>query len=190
MLVDRPLKKILANATIDELITYEGTFPSVRNYFGSGAPGYFTNQPGEYANVFEVPLPPEVDHVVLRSFDWTAYYPSFFTTRVGQTLRIATPHISCQLFTGRQNIPAFNGEPWYGSNRLIPNLASNKALIRREAEGLIGRNAELVYKFRITSGKVVAGPLAGGSVQTPVIDDVTLTYFLPSPKILLQEEAE
>jgi hypothetical protein len=51
-------------------------------------------------------------------------------------------------------------------------------------------NAELVYEFKMLPGKVMAGPFAGASVQTPVIDDVTLTYYLPDPKILVYEEDE
>lgn len=189
--VAQSMKRILANATIDELITYEGSFHGVRNYYGSGgAQGYFTNRSGMYANVFEVPLPPEVDYVTLRSFDWTAYYPSFFTTREGQVQRVITqPSIECQVFPGRENITRF-GEPWRGARRTANNPVAGRRLHRREAKGLLGRNAELVYEFTIPPGRVMAGPLAGGSVQTPVLDDVTLTYFLPDPKILLQEEAE
>ena len=77
------------------LIAYDGTFPAVRNYYGTGgSQGYFTNQTGEYANVFEVPLPPEVDYVLLRSFDWTSYYPSTFTTRDGTFHRVVSPAIT------------------------------------------------------------------------------------------------
>jgi hypothetical protein len=187
--IDRPLKKILANATIDEVITYTGTFPGVRNYYGAGAPGYFTNQQGEYANVFEVPLPPEVDYVVLRSFDWTSYYPTFFTTRDNAPIKVVTPPITCQLFPGRDNIPQFF-EPWRQSMRNVPSPVANRLLTRRETKGLIGRNADMVYDFKMSAGKINAGKLAGGSVQTPIIDDVTLTYYLPDPKILLQEDAE
>ncbi len=188
--VRESLKRILANATIDEFITYEGTFPSVRNYYGTGGvQGYFSHQPGEYANVFEVPLPPEVDSVALRSFDWTAYYPAMFTTHDGQVHRVNTQHMRCQITTGRTNIAPFD-EPWGVSRRTAWNPVSNKILQRRESKGLIGMNAELVYQFNIFPGKVQSGSLAGGSVHSPVLDDVTLTYFLPVPKILLQEEAE
>jgi hypothetical protein len=181
------VKRVLANATIDELITYQGTFQSVKSYYGSGAPGYFTVQPGEYANLFEVPLPPEIDSVVLRSFDWTSYYPAFYTSREGQTLRVQTTPISCQIITGRTNIPNFD-EPWRRRNERNP--VANRVVMRRSARGMIGTNADLVYSFRIPSGRVMAGSMAGASVHTPVIDDVTLTYYLPDPKILIQEEAD
>jgi len=95
----------------------------------------------------------------------------------------------CQVFPGQTNIAPFQ-EPWRGNLRNVQNPVANRILMRRESKGLLGRNADLVYQFRIPPGRVVAGPLAGGAVQTPVIDDVTLTYFLPEPKILLQEEAE
>ncbi len=188
--VEQSLKKVLANATIDELITYEGTFPGVRNYYGvGGVQGYFSHQPGEYANVFDVPLPPEIDSVVLRSFDWTAYYPSMFTTLDGQVHRVNTPRMRCQITTGRTNIAPFD-EPWGQARRAYTNPVAGRILQRREAKGLLGMNAELVYQFNIFPGKVQSGSLAGGSVHSPVLDDVTLTYFLPVPKILQQEEAE
>jgi hypothetical protein len=189
-IVEPTVKKVIANATIDEFITYEGSFQGVRSFYGTGgAQGYFTRQNGTYANVFEVPLPPEIDYVTLRSFDWTGYYPSFFTTRDGQRHKIITPSMKCTIFPGRENVAPFD-EPWRPARRTTTNPVANKRLLRRESKGLLGINADLVYEFNISPGKVTSGSLAGGSVQTPVIDDVTMTYFLPDPKILLQEEAE
>jgi hypothetical protein len=97
--------------------------------------------------------------------------------------------VTCQVFPGRDNVPTFVA-PWSAGLRNSVNPVANRKLARRQTEGNIGNNAELVYQFKLPPGKVQAGPLAGGAVQTPILDDVTLTYFLPDPKILLQEEAE
>ena len=86
--IAQSVKKVLANATIDELVCFEGRFPSVKTYYGgAGSPGYFTQQTAEYTNVFEIPLPSDVDHVTLRSFDWTSYYPTCTPTRASTRSR-------------------------------------------------------------------------------------------------------
>jgi hypothetical protein len=182
------LKRILANATIDELIAFEEQFPSAKQYYGgSGSPGYFSRQPGEYANVFEVPLPPDVDHVMLRSFDWTSYYPVLYTdsraNSAPQALQI-TP-IVCQLTLNAPSSPPSFQEPW--RNPTVSNQAGGRIALRRENLSK-GNVAEVVYKFTLTGARSQVGYTSGGIVQTPAIDDVTLTYFLPNPKILLQEE--
>ena len=52
------VKKVLANATIDELVCFEGRFPSVKTYYGGRALRATSPSSAEYANVFEIPLPP------------------------------------------------------------------------------------------------------------------------------------
>ncbi|MBN1442473.1 MAG: hypothetical protein JXA90_07170 [Planctomycetes bacterium] len=189
VLVAPQVKRILANATIDEIITYEGTFEAAKSYYGGrGQPGYFTNQTGEYANTFDIPLPMEVDKITLRSLDWTSYYPVTYTdSRQGsppQALSV-TP-ILCEVnFNSPRSPPAPRSEPW--RQPTLDNFIAGRDVYRRPS-GLKGTNAELVYIFRMTGGRAQTGRSAGGIVQTPAIDDVTLTYFLPTPKTLLQEE--
>jgi hypothetical protein len=190
--VAQAIKRILANATIDEFITYEGEFTGVKQYYGSaGSPGYFTNQTGEYANVFEISLPPDVESVVLRALDWTSYYPTLYTdSRTGSfasALRV-TP-IQCEVFyNASQPAPPPFSEPWRDPE--VPNRLGGRR-VSRPGGGIEGQNAEVVYKFRMEPGvSQSGGATSGGRVQTPVIDDVTLTYYLSSPKILLQEETD
>ena len=52
------------------------------------------------------------------------------------------------------------------------------------------QKAELAYKFTMVGGRSQVGYTAGGVVGSPVLDDVTLTYFLSSPRVLAQEEDE
>jgi hypothetical protein len=190
--IERPLKRILANATMDEVVAYTGTFSTVRRYFvPRGAPGYFSSQAGTYANVFEVPLPPEIDHVVLRSFDWTSYYPTFFTgggANVRAPVALRTEQIRGQAQLGGKVNPSGLSEGW--RTPMVRTAVSNKRCVRRQSKGLLGRSAELVYKFTLPPGITQTGSMAGGAVQTPVIDDVTVTYFLPDARILHQEEVD
>ena len=190
--VERPIKRVLANATIDEFVAYTGTFSTVRRYFvPRGAPGYFSNQTGTYANVFDIPLPPEIDHVVMRSFDWTSYYPTFFTgggANIRAPVALRTEQIRGQAQLGGKVNPSGLSEGW--RTPMIRTAVSNKRCVRRQSKGLLGRSAELVYKFTIPPGVTQTGSMAGGAVQPPVIDDVTATYFLPDARILHQEEVD
>jgi hypothetical protein len=191
--VSPSVKRILGNATIDELVTYEGIFPSVKQYYGGGgAPGYFTNQEGRYANVFQVPLPPDMDHVILRSFDWTSYYPTLYTdsqaNQPPQKLPVTAPIRAELTFNagGRGSPPPAFSEPWRQPSVL--NLVAGRSAYARSGSIQEQRRADVVYRFSMKASAAQTGNTAGGFVQTPVIDDVTLTYFLPSPKILSQEE--
>lgn len=189
-MVEPTVKKILANATIDELITYTGTFAGVRNYFvPRGAPGYFSHRSGDYANLMEVPLPPGVDHVVLRSFDWTAYWPSSYTGNNRQPQKLTVEPIQCQVLVNSARVPGRFRDPWRDMGT-VPNKVAGYTAGRATGDARLGSNAPLVYRFTIPPARAVAGSMAGGSVQTPVIDDVTLTYYLADPKILHQEEVD
>ncbi len=191
--VAREVKRLMANATIDEFVAFDGKFPSVRTYYGNTAPGYFTNQQGEYANLFEIPLPPHVDSVVLRSLDWTSYYPTTYTDSTPNSIpaRVRqTDPIQCEahfIAPGRGTLPGAFSEPWRVQEP-VNRIAGRKA--GRRQSGLKGNNAQLAYVFRMRAGQGSTGNTSGGNVATPVIDDVTLTYFLPNPRILLQEEIE
>ena len=184
------VKRILANATIDEMIIYEGSFPQVKRYYGGNAgAGYFTQRTGEYANLFEVPLPTGVNSVALRSFDWTSYYPTTYTDSLpnSNAVQLVNTPIECEVFFRTPTaLPPRLTEPWRSPAR---SLIAGRRIYRQET-GLKGQSAEFVYKFFMKGSKSLSGNTAGGVVQTPVIDDVTLSYYLPNPKILLQEDVD
>ena len=187
------VKRILANATIDELVTYEGQFGGAKQYYGAtGSPGYFTNQTGEYVNMFEIPVPPDMDSVVLRSLDWTSYYPVMYTDSQPNSppTEVRIQPMSCQpiFFSTSSSAPAPFVEPW--RQPTIVNPIAGRRAVKRRGAALEGQNVEFVYRFLMNGGQSQQGNTVGGIVQTPAIDDVTLTYFLPSPKILVQEEIE
>jgi len=186
------VKRIIGNATIDELIVYEGSFPQVKRHFGttSSGAGYFSHRPGEYANLFEIPLPAEVGAATLRAFDWTSYYPTTFTDSLPNSVaqRLVNDPIRCQLwYATPDSLPPEFDEPWRRSQ--VKNQVAGRKVYRQQT-GMRGKSAELVYKFTMRGSRSLTGNAAGGVVQTPVIDDVTLSYYLPSPRILLQEDAD
>ena len=192
--VSREVKRMIANATIDEFVVFDGRFPSVKSYYGSsGSPGYFTNQQGEYANMFEIPLPPHADYVVLRSLDWTSYYPTTYTDSLPNSIpvrvRLSEP-VRCEALYlapfGEPPVGAFQ-DPWR-QNDPVNRVGGRRA--SRQASQIVGKNAEFVYKFRMRAAQAATGNTAGGFVASPAIDDVTLTYFLPNPRIVLQETIE
>lgn len=191
--VAQSVKRVLANATIDELVTFEGTFSAARQFYGGrAAPGYFTTQPGRYANVFEIALPPNVESVVLRTFDWTSYYPVLYTdsrlNSVPQPFPTKAP-IRCRLlFNSDTTPPAEFSEPW--RQPTVVNLVAGRRVFASSGSVEKRRKAEVVYDFTLIGARPQTGRTAGGVVGTPVIDDVTLTYFLPHPRILQQEEVE
>jgi hypothetical protein len=187
------VKRILANATIDELVCYEGQFASIKQYYGAtGSPGYFSVQPSEYANVFEVPLPPDVDHAILRVVRLDVLLPDHVHGFAPPVDRAAAQHpadrVRVHVQCGRRLERAEN------AGRAVATAGSPQRGVRPArvpaADGLRGNNAQFVYKMRMFGSISNVGNTAGGMVQTPVVDDVTLTYFLPSPRILLQEEAD
>jgi hypothetical protein len=190
--VAQQTKRILANATIDELVTFEGGFLGMKQYYGAqGSPGYFSTQPGEYANIFEIPAPADVDSVTLRSFDWTSYYPTTYADSKPGSIpqRLQVTPMQCEVYYSSQNtaLPPPFAEPWRRPQ--VANEVAGRQVFRQSA-ALKGASLPFVYKFRMSGARSALGNSAGGVVQTPIIDDVTLTYFLPNPRILIQEEAE
>ena len=167
-------------------------FDLSKQYYGAGgAPGYFSVQPGQYANVFDVALPPEVDSVILRSVDWTSYYPTMYTDSKFNSVpqKLQRNPIRCRLvFKSDTSPPAEFPEPW--KNPSVANLVAGRKVFASTGSVEKPTKAEVVYHFSMVGSRSPTGNTAGGVVQTPVIDDVTLTYFLPHPKILIQEEED
>ena len=127
-------------------------------------------------------------------FDWTSYYPTTYTdslpNSIPQRVNDSNSQISCQLTylpAGAGALPSAFQEPWKTQE---PFSRIGGRRIARRQTGLKGNSAELVYTFRMGAAQAIGGNTSGGFVGSPVIDDVTLSYFLPSPRILLQEEVE
>ena len=55
-------------------------------------------------------------------------------------------------------------------------------------KGFANEPVEVVYRLDLTPIRGRGGQYGGLPVATPTVDDVTLTYFLPSTQILLWED--
>lgn len=175
------IKRVLANATIDEFRTFDEGFVAP-----FGRTGYFTDKRGVYTNLFEIPLADGIQRLRLRSLAWSVYPPALYNSQPVQfdpnTLSMSVANVGRTGFTLQQL-----RDPG-GDARENVNVAG-AWLYGRQAEGSEGRLAQLVYQVGMRGG-LGSGALGGRVVATPVLDDVTLTYYLPTARILLSENLE
>ncbi|MGE4619864.1 MAG: hypothetical protein AAEJ04_08675, partial [Planctomycetota bacterium] len=68
------IKRVLANATIDEFRVYLGQYTQDDSRNG----GYYTEQEGTYTNAFLVPFPDGIQRMRLRNMTWTLYSPKLY----------------------------------------------------------------------------------------------------------------
>jgi len=173
------VKKIPANATIDEFQTFFGIYDR-----GNEELGYFTRDPGKYVNRFEVPFPEGIQRVRLRSFTWTMYPPSIYS---GLGVRWTPQTDFVASVSGVDNNQGFQDLGDAGGD-----LSRNAGFAGRwlYARGsLFGRTGTLAYQFQM-NGALGQQKYGDRIVSSPVLDDVTLTYYLPSAQTLLSEGAD
>ncbi len=173
------LKKIPANATIDEFRTFSGVYDR-----GNDELGYFTRETGKYTNRFEVPFPEGIQRVRLRSFTWSVYPPMMYG---GSGVRWTPQTDFIARVGGVNNSPSFVGVGDAGGDQTLNSVLSGQWL---HAKGsLFGRTGSLGYQFEMRGA---LGQRAFGDriVSSPVLDDVTLTYYLPSAQTLLSENLD
>lgn len=174
------IKRVQANATIDEFVTFTG------NYVGPfGAIGYFTDKRGRYTNRFEVPFPEGIQRVKLRSITWTVLPPTRYN---GQQVRFPEQNVSFQVANlGTQGFTLQGLQDAGGDARRNTSFAGNWLYAGGgNREGKIG---ELVYQVAMR-GALGSGDFGARVVASPVLEDVTLTYYLPSAQTLLTESLE
>lgn len=174
------VKRVVANATVDEFVSFANNYSAPY-----GVIGYFTDKNGIYSNRFQIPLPEGIQRVRLRSFAWTMYPPTMYSSApvswsTDRNMEASVANIGNG---GQSKLPM--GDAGGESTR-------NQALAGRwvYATGTVGgRVAEVVYQFRMGAG-LGSGKYGSSTVASPVLDDVTLTYFLPSTQVLLSEAVE
>ena len=173
--VGERVKRMSSNATIDEFVTFTGGF---RPAFGSI--GYFTEKTGVYTNRFRVQLPEGIQRVRLRSFAWTAYRPKSY-----QNAPVLTQAADFQAFLiGVDQSVAPQRVSDAGGNALLNQATAGRWIYAKGT--LQDRIGEVLYQFKMRSAR---GSEKYGArfVASPVLDDVTLTYYLPSAQVLLTE---
>jgi len=171
------VKRVLANATIDEFRIYLGAYTQDDSRGG----GYFTEQRGTYTNAFEIPIPDGIQRVRLRNLTWTIYPPKMYAQR--PLLWNSRSDVTFSAI-GVDNSPQPRrlGDPGgtYEQNKLI---TGHWLYARGNTFGKVG---ELLYQVQMR-GAQGTGADAGKIVATPALDDVTLTVYLPSAEFLLTE---
>ncbi|MBN1419921.1 MAG: hypothetical protein JXP34_14165 [Planctomycetes bacterium] len=177
------IKRVLANATMDEFLVLNGTFEIVRRTLGR-QPGYYTNQNATYANLFEIPVPSNVETVLLRAFTWTEYHSPFYWS-ASAPLSLEAGRVQCEV-QADQRITMTG--PWKETGNFAANDMAGRSLTVRSRQGDVGRTAKLIYRFSMSAGRARGGHYGMAPVSSPVIDDVTVSYFLPTPQVLIREE--
>ena len=178
------LKIFPANATIDEFVAFEGTFEGFRSSPLGRTRGYFSPTRGRYCNNFEITFPKGADAVKLRSFTWTEYQPPYYHSPRGVVDLVTTP-VSATLVLDTDVM--FQRAPWLETSGVAQNRAAGRILRRPTGAGLVDETVKLTYVFDLTAARGTGG-YGAAALATPVIDDVTLTYYLPSTQVVVWEE--
>ncbi len=174
------VKKIPANATIDEFQTFLGFYDP-----GSQDLSYFTRDQGRYTNRFEVPFPEGIQRIRLRSFTWTMYPPTMYAG-------LAVRWNAAQDFEA--GVSGVNGNPGFqrlgdAGGEMTLNAQIAGEWLRPDQSNTFGRTGSLGYEFKF-NGATGQQKFGDRVVASPVIDDVTLTYYLSSAEILVSEGLE
>ncbi len=175
---DQSVKRIMSNATIDEFVSFSGGY--VAPY---GPTGYFTDRQAKYVNGFEIPFPEGVNRVRLRSLTWSVQPPLMYasspvTWRNGFEMKAYNI----------DNRPSAVSLIDPGSDSVLnENLAGR--WVYAKGDNLAGRVGQIVYEATMR-GATGSGPFGGKVIGTPVLEDVTLSYYLPSAQVLVSEVAE
>ncbi len=171
------LKYLSANATIDEVRIREGSG-------GTGAlRSYYTDIQATYANVFEVPIPDGMNRVRLRTFTWTIYPPGLYS---GQATQYNENSVTAEVLNVGQAGQATLSDPGgdFNQSRAFAGRWLNAT------ETAFGTRADMVYRFQMRGTPGGAAVAGGRFVASPVLDDVTLTYYLPSTRHLVSESLQ
>ncbi|MFQ5654302.1 MAG: hypothetical protein ACE5GW_06190, partial [Planctomycetota bacterium] len=174
------VKRVLANATIDEFVSFEGSYAPPY-----GAIGYFTDKLATYTNRFLVPIPEGAQRVRLRSLAWTVYPPTSYhgqpvNWNPQQSFLVSVANVGQ---SGQSQVPLRDAAGGQIENQ---GIAGRWLYAKGTLQGKVG---ELVYQVRMKGG-TGSGEFGARIVASPVLDDVTLTYYLPSARILLSEKEE
>lgn len=173
----------------DALLPSNGTVDDVRFYSGVQIPNQ--NQPaerfeevGNWVNEFDLTpyFPQGVTEITLGQLTFTAYLPTYYAAERfpnGTGSVIVTAAIVDAAGNPKMTFP--NWAAVYdalGSDKVaFPLLTDTGAPVT------VLKGDRLVYTVEINAGR----NQAGYNVVSPVVDDVSLVYFLPNSRVLLQE---
>ncbi|RTZ91376.1 MAG: hypothetical protein DSY92_04625 [Planctomycetota bacterium] len=177
------VKRVLANATIDEFRVYLGQYTQD----DSRQKGYYTDQEGIYTGAFMVPFPDGIQRMRLRNMTWTMYSPKMYAQ---QRVDWNDETMSVINVNGQQSARQLgdSGGGIRGDGGRNNQLIAGGWLYPTGSPDFIGRFniGFLAYELRMRAGTGI-GTFAGKALVTPALDDVTLSVYLPSAEYLLTE---
>ena len=170
-----------ANGTIDDVRVYR---ESIQESMQVARP---TDRyvPGTYEQRMNVPFPGNVDRIRLGSFLFTGYVPKEYND--ADPGKYGGGRLEVLLLKDGRPLQAFGAGGWvFNENALRGGFsvtADPNGLTPQGTPIYLNKDEILSYRVRFLPARN-----ALGNVASPVLDDVTLTYFLPKAKVLLQEE--
>ncbi len=182
------IKRVLANATIDEFRVYMGQYTQD----DSRKKGYYTDQEGIYTNVFMVPFPDGVQRLRLRNMTWSVNPPKMYS-QLGVQWNEET--MSVLNVNGQQNARQLGdaGGGLRGDGGRNNQLIAGNWLYPTGSQDFQGDDYNvgfLGYEVRMRAGNPNAGTASGLMMVSPALDDVTLSVYLPSAEYILSEVIE
>lgn len=182
------IKRVLANATIDEFRVYLGQYTQDDSRKG----GYYTERPAKYSNVFMVPFKDGIQRRKLRNMTWTMYSPTIYS---GASVQWDDPVMTVLNVNGQATARTLQdpggragGDGGGRSNQQL----SGKYLYATGSQdyGSDFNLGFLGYEVQMRAGTAQGGALSGRTMVSPALDDLTLTVYLPSARYLISEVLE
>lgn len=178
-----------ANGTIDDVRFYDGLTPPGNNAnprsftatrFDAGSEvGYWTNH-FDLSRAFQN----GVSEITLAGLNFTAYLPRRYGA---QTFANGTGSIRVEFELQRADGTVVKPPHWTDTFSTIRGDSAEVQLTDVAGPAgvpvRVGRNDKLVYRIYFTPA-MTAGGVAFAS---PVLDDISLVYYLPNPVVLLKE---
>ena len=167
-----------ANGTIDDVRTYKDSIPE-KVEVARPTDRFVT---GTYEQRFEIPFPGNVNRIRLGSLSFTAYMPQEHDD--ADPNKVHGARLEVLVLRGQRPLNGFTGGGWVFQNSRTPGgFALTSDLKPTGKPEYLEKGETLSYRVRMVPGRNSLG-----NVATPVLDDVTLTYFLPKVAVLYQEE--
>ena len=141
--------------------------------------------PGTYEQRINVPFPGNVDRIRLGSFLFTGYMPKEYSD--ADPSKYGGARLEVLVLKDGRPLDSFGAGGWIFNENAMRGGFS----ITADPNGLTPKGTPMyLAKGEILSYRVRLMPArnALGNVASPVLDDVTITYFLPKVNVLLQEE--
>ncbi|MCZ6691707.1 MAG: hypothetical protein O7H41_19140 [Planctomycetota bacterium] len=137
---------------------------------------------GVYEQRFDIPFPGNVKRLRLGTLTFTAYMPKEYNDADANKIRGA--RIEITVLKGDRPLQGFTGGGRQFSDGFLEGGIPLTQNLRPEGKPVYLQKGEpLTYRVRMYPGQNSLG-----NVATPVLDDITLTYFLPKTEVLSQEE--